>query len=68
VTWTPYQVRMALDGKPYVTYMPNMPAIFGQPFYVLFCLSVGGSWPGAPNATTRFPATMLVDWVRAYNS
>lgn len=68
VTWTPYMVRMALDGRAYVTYMPNMPSVFGQPFYVLFCLSVGGSWPGNPNVTTRFPASLTVDWVRAYNS
>ena len=29
-------------------------------------LAVGGSWPGAPTASTRFPAVMQIDYVRAY--
>jgi beta-glucanase (GH16 family) len=66
VTWTPYKVQMALDGAVYATYMPNMSTIFGKPFYVILNLAVGGSWPGNPNSTTKFPASMVVDWVRAY--
>jgi hypothetical protein len=27
---------------------------------------VGGDWPGSPDATTVFPQTMLVDYVRVY--
>jgi len=68
VTWSPYQVQMALDGAVYATYMPNMSAIFGKPFYVILNLAVGGSWPGNPNSSTKFPASMTVDWVRAYTS
>ncbi len=26
-------------------------------------LAVGGSWAGAPDRSTEFPAVMLVDWV-----
>ena len=29
-------------------------------------LAVGGEWPGSPNASTHFPAQMLVDWVRVW--
>jgi hypothetical protein len=29
-------------------------------------VAVGGEWPGAPDESTRFPATLLVDYVRAY--
>jgi hypothetical protein len=29
-------------------------------------LAVGGDWPGSPNASTPFPARMLVDWVTVY--
>ncbi len=68
VTWTPYLVQMALDGTVYASYMPNMSTIFGRPFYVILNLAVGGSWPGNPNSSTRFPASMVVDWVRAYDS
>jgi hypothetical protein len=28
--------------------------------------TVGGNWPGNPDATTRFPASMEVDYVRIY--
>jgi beta-glucanase (GH16 family) len=29
-------------------------------------LAVGGQWPGDPDATSTFPQTMLVDYVRVY--
>lgn len=68
VTWTPTIVRMTLDGRVYATYMPHMSTIFGKAFYVIFDLAVGGSWPGNPTSSTPFPASMRVDWVRAYSS
>jgi hypothetical protein len=30
-------------------------------------LAVGGDWPGSPDASTVFPQTMLVDYVRVYD-
>jgi hypothetical protein len=27
---------------------------------------VGGSFVGAPDSSTQFPQTMLIDWVRVY--
>ncbi len=36
------------------------------PQFVLLNLAVGGTWPGNPDATTVFPSTMLVDYVRIY--
>jgi beta-glucanase (GH16 family) len=35
---------------------------------VILNLAVGGSWPGSPDATTVFPSTMLVDYVRIYTN
>jgi len=29
-------------------------------------VAVGGDWPGNPDVTTKFPQTMLVDYVRVY--
>jgi beta-glucanase (GH16 family) len=29
-------------------------------------LAIGGKWGGAPDETTVFPGTMLVDYVRVY--
>ncbi len=34
--------------------------------YLILNLAVGGYWAGYPDATTPFPATMQVDYVRAY--
>ena len=38
------------------------------PQFVILNLAVGGSWPGSPDATTVFPSTMLVDYVRIYTN
>ena len=41
-------------------------APFDQPFYLVMNVAVGGNFPGAPNAQTRFPAELCVDHVRVY--
>ncbi len=42
------------------------PAPFDQPFYLIMNVAVGGNFLGNPDHTTRFPAEMLVDYVRVY--
>ena len=42
------------------------PKPFDQSFFMMFDLAVGGSWGGAPDASTIFPQKMLVDWIRVY--
>ena len=42
------------------------PAPFNQAFHILLNVAVGGNLPGPPDASTVFPATMEVDWVRVY--
>jgi beta-glucanase (GH16 family) len=37
------------------------------PQYLLLNLAVGGNWPGSPDASTVFPATVFVDYVRVYD-
>ena len=39
---------------------------FNQPFYFIFNIAVGGGWPGPPDATTVFPQTMEIDYVRVF--
>jgi beta-glucanase (GH16 family) len=34
--------------------------------FLLLNMAVGGNWPGYPDATTPFPSSMLVDYVRVY--
>jgi beta-glucanase (GH16 family) len=54
------QAKGAADLNPW-------PAPFDQPFYLVMNVAVGGNFPGAPDATTPFPAELVVDYVRAYD-
>ena len=40
--------------------------VLDQPFYLIINLAVGGHFDGDPASDAIFPATMLVDYVRAY--
>lgn len=42
------------------------PAPFDHPFHMILNVAVGGNLPGPPDATTTFPQTMQVDYVRVY--
>jgi beta-glucanase (GH16 family) len=64
-------------AHPYVTFTPSSiaglsgsvwPFDNGQANYIILNIAVGGSWPGAPDATTVFPSEMLVDYVRLYSN
>ena len=43
------------------------PAPFDQPFYLIMNLAIGGQFVGKPDKTTKFPAEMIVDYVRVYD-
>lgn len=71
VRWSPNKIVFTLDGVPYATKTPaslrrGQRWVFNKPFYLLLNVAVGGTWPGSPNSSTPFPATMRVDWVRVY--
>ena len=42
------------------------PAPFDRPFHLLLNLAIGGGLPGAPDASTPFPAEFVIDYVRVY--
>ncbi len=62
--WTPDTLRFYVDG--YETTRLTPPPDADGPMYLLANLAVGGKWPGDPDGSTRFPATMEIDWIRAY--
>jgi beta-glucanase (GH16 family) len=62
--WTARSIDYFIDGVKTAT-LPT-PADMHQPMYLLANLAVGGAWPGNPDAATRFPATMQIDYVRAW--
>jgi beta-glucanase (GH16 family) len=71
VDWAPNEVKWLVDGRQYLRITPaDIPPgkkwVFEHPFYLLLNLAVGGVWPGPPNTSTRFPAKMLIDYVRVY--
>jgi beta-glucanase (GH16 family) len=58
---TPYQVQTEWN-----TTAAAFPAPFDQEFYLLLNVAVGGNFVGAPDASTVFPQSMEVDYVRVY--
>ena len=69
--WEPGAVRFYLDSNLYATFAAaQWPAggtwVFDHRFFLILNVAVGGDWPGSPDATTVFPQTMLVDYVRVY--
>ena len=73
IEWRAGSIQFLVDG--HAVGAPVTPAtysaaggvwVFDRPFYLVLNLAVGNRWTGKPNASTRFPATMLIDWVRAY--
>ena len=63
--WTATGVTFEVDGQPCGTIATAGMKPF-TPQQIRVGMTVGGSWPGSPDFTTAFPATMLVDWVRVY--
>jgi beta-glucanase (GH16 family) len=71
IEWEPGTVRLYVDSNNYATFtQAQWPAggqwVFDHPFFIIMNVAVGGVWPGSPDATTRFPQQMLVDYVRVY--
>ena len=71
IEWEPEVIRFYCDGQLYKTFTPHdVPAgktwVYDHAFFIILNVAVGGSWPGNPDATTVFPQTMMVDYVRVY--
>ncbi len=71
VEWEPKRIRFYVDKHLYATRTPkSIPAgkkwVFDHDFFMILNVAVGGSWPGTPDDTTKFPQEMVVDYVRVY--
>jgi beta-glucanase (GH16 family) len=64
------KMEFFVDGVSYYTFTPSLVTPyaypFNNPFYVILNVAVGGDFDGNPDATTVFPQTMQVDYVRFY--
>jgi beta-glucanase (GH16 family) len=84
VDWAADSIAFSVDGKVRATLYPRSKdptygwwteasgappnAPFNEPFYMILNLAVGGLWPGVPDDTTPFPATLAVDHVRVWGT
>jgi beta-glucanase (GH16 family) len=69
--WDPGAVRFYMDSTLYATFTTDqLPAggtwVFDHRFFLILNVAVGGDWPGSPDVTTKFPQSMIVDYVRVY--
>ncbi|HUZ96588.1 MAG TPA: glycoside hydrolase family 16 protein [Edaphobacter sp.] len=71
VEWAPNDIKFFLDNNLVAERTPaDLPPgtkwVYDHPFFIILNVAVGGAWPGNPDATTKFPQKMLVDYVRVY--
>jgi beta-glucanase (GH16 family) len=71
IEWAAETIRFYVDDTLYQTVTPqSLPKgarwVYDHPFFLLLNVAVGGDWPGSPDATTRLPQRMWVDYVRVY--
>jgi beta-glucanase (GH16 family) len=70
IIWEENLIRWFLDGVQFYQFTiqasNNSDDAFRHPMFLLFNLAVGGNWPGYPDASTPFPSSMFVDYVRVY--
>ena len=68
--WEKDTIRFYVDDSLYATRtaaeLQGKKWVFDHDFFMLLNLAVGGQWPGDPDGSTKFPAELLVDWVRVY--
>jgi beta-glucanase (GH16 family) len=75
IIWTPSSFTWTVDGVAYATETRaameatngsgSWAGVYDRSFHIILDLAVG-NWQEGPNASTPFPAKMLVDWVRVY--
>jgi hypothetical protein len=70
IEWQQNSIVWYMDDQQFFsidnTQMNGQPYPFNAPFFFIMNIAVGGNWPGYPDATTVFPQTMVVDYVRVF--
>lgn len=74
VEWQPDKIEWFIDGISYFTATPDDPFmqgkqwVFNHPFFILLNVAIGGNFGGPVGPDTTFPQSMLVDYVRLYQT
>jgi beta-glucanase (GH16 family) len=71
IDWTPYSIKGFVDDEQYFEYINDNTGFttwpFNRKFHMILNIAIGGNWGGAQGIDdTIFPATMEVDYVKAY--
>ena len=68
IVWNANGITWLVDNQVYNTIntTPAQLSEFQEKFFFIFNVAVGGNWPGSPDASTQFPQTMYVDYVRVF--
>ncbi|MBV6641383.1 MAG: glycoside hydrolase family 16 protein [Cyclobacteriaceae bacterium] len=68
IVWTEQSIQWLVDDIPYneIDISAADKSEFRAPFFFIFNVAVGGNWPGSPDASTRFPQLMAVDYIRVF--
>lgn len=68
IIWDETQIRSFVDDKQYfvIDITPSGLSEFHHEHFFIFNVAVGGIWPGNPDATTKFPQQMKVDYIRVF--
>ncbi len=66
--WSEYGMTWYVDYQPFFSVKDTDISYeaFKLPQFFIMNVAVGGNWPGSPDATTQFPQTMVVDYVRVF--
>jgi beta-glucanase (GH16 family) len=70
IIWDETKIQFFVDGNFYNEFVysntNNSGTVFQNPYFFLLNVAVGGNWPGNPDGTATFPATMEVDYIRVF--
>ena len=68
IIWDETQIRSFVDDNQYFVIDITPPELseFHQEHFFIFNVAVGGIWPGNPDATTKFPQQLKVDYIRVF--
>ena len=63
VEWDANSIRWLVDGEEQHKSTTDVPT---KPMYLIINTSIGGEWPGNPDASSVFPNYLIVDYVKVY--
>jgi beta-glucanase (GH16 family) len=70
IVWDSQQIQWYVNGEQFMARDISLDdrTEFQEEFFFLMNVAVGGSFPGAPDDTSVFPQTMMVDYIRIYEA